>query len=193
MATSGATRAGRGSSGRSAGSGGAGAGPPSTGVQPPSHRNRAVKLRVKRRENRTSLLAAFALAQFATCGNAIAAEAVVSGLRIGFAVTAVTSDGMPPAGRDAGFAFTLATEPNGAPVRGARPAAWLVPRTSGSGLDARQCRQAAAAFVRGGTLTVPAVDLNTFHVLALGGDATISVIDPRIGFGGSRLIGLATL
>jgi YVTN family beta-propeller protein len=41
-------------------------------------------------------------------------------------------------------------------------------------------------------MAVPAVDLNTFYVLALGGDASVSIIDPRIGFGGSRLIGLAT-
>ena len=37
------------------------------------------------------------------------------------------------------------------------------------------------------------VDLNTFVLLALNEDATISVIDPRSGFGGTRLLGLVAL
>jgi YVTN family beta-propeller protein len=146
------------------------------------------------RRNSASLVAAFALLQLAAAGDVVAAraeQAEASGLRIGFALSGLPSQAAPAAGRDAAFAFTLTTA-NNAPLRGAKPAAWLVPHAPGAGLDQRQCRRVAAALVRGTSLAAPAVDLNTFYILTLGGDASVSIIDPRIGFGGSRLIGLAT-
>jgi YVTN family beta-propeller protein len=155
-----------------------------------------VNHRLARRRNSASIVAAFALVQFAACGDAAAAgaePAEASGIHIAFALSALKSDAVPAAGRDAAFAFTFTTGDNAAPLRGAKPAAWLVPHPPGASLDKRQCRRVAASFVRGASLAVPAVDLNTFYVLTLGGDASVSVIDPRIGFvGGSRLIGLAT-
>ena len=39
----------------------------------------------------------------------------------------------------------------------------------------------------------PDVDLNTYYVLALNEDASVSVIDPLLGFGGSKLLALAML
>jgi YVTN family beta-propeller protein len=154
-----------------------------------------VNHRLARRRNSASIVAAFALVQLVACGDAAAAGAEpveAAGIHIAFALSALKSDAAPAAGRDAAFAFTLTTGTNGAPLRGAKPAAWLVPHAPGASLDERQCRRVAASFVRGASLAVPAVDLNTFYVLALGGDASVSIIDPRIGFGGSRLIGLAT-
>lgn len=150
---------------------------------------------VARRRNSAPVVAAFALVQLAVCGDVVTARAQpaeTAGIRIAFALSALNSDAAPAAGRDAAFAFTLTTGANAAPLRGAKPAAWLVPHAPGTTLDERQCRRVAASFVRGASMAVPAVDLNTFYVLALGGDASVSIIDPRIGFGGSRLIGLAT-
>jgi YVTN family beta-propeller protein len=154
-----------------------------------------VNCRNERRRNSASIVAAVALLQLVACVDAAAAHAEqveADGIRISFALTALKED-VQATGRDAAFAFTLTTGKNDAPVRGAKPAAWLVPRAPGTSLDERQCRRVAATFARGASLAVPAVDLNSFYVLALGGDASVSVIDPRIGFGGSRLIGLATL
>jgi len=125
-------------------------------------------------------------------GAASADAAQASGIRVGFTMTALKSDRPPSAGSDAAFAFRLTTGSNDAPLRGAKPAAWLVPHVPGNSVDERQCRRIAANFVRGASLAVPALDLNTFYILALGGDASVLVIDPRIGFGGSRLTGLAT-
>jgi hypothetical protein len=154
-----------------------------------------VNHRVERRRNSASIIAAFALVQLAAwcdAATARAEQAEAAGIRITFALSALKSDVAPAAGRDAAFAFTLTTGNNATPLRGAKPAAWLVPHAPGANLDERQCWRVAAAFVRGASLAVPAVDLNTFYVLTLGGDASVSIIDPRIGFGGSRLIGLAT-
>jgi hypothetical protein len=142
-----------------------------------------------------SVIAAFALSPLMLCGPAATARAEpadAGGIRAAFALSALKADtAKAAAGRDAAFAFTLTVGKNNAPLRGAKPAAWLVPHAPGT-FDERQCRQVAASFVRGASLAVPAVDLNTFYILVLGGDASVSVIDPRIGFGGSRLIGLGT-
>lgn len=152
--------------------------------------------RAKRRPDVVAVLAAVALmplAAFAADPTADAEQAEVAGIRVAFTLSPLKPDtAKPAAGRDAAFAFVLNTGNSNTPLRGAKPAAWLVPHAPGASLDERQCRRVAATFARGASLAVPAVDLNTFYVLALGGDASVSVIDPRIGFGGSRLIGLAT-
>jgi YVTN family beta-propeller protein len=150
---------------------------------------------VQRRRKRAAALAAsllLPLAVWGASGAASAEEAESAGIRVGFTLSALTSDRPASAGREAAFAFTLTTGKNDAPLRGARPAAWLVPHVAGERLDQRQCRRIAATFVRGASLAVPALDLNIFYILALAGDASMLVIDPRIGFGGSRLAGLAT-
>ena len=81
----------------------------------------------------------------------------------------------------------------GAVLAGARPAAWIDARKPGSHTDARSCTRKVAAFLSGNILTAPAVDLNAFDVLTLNEDATIAVVDPRFGYGGSQLLSLVTL
>jgi hypothetical protein len=135
-----------------------------------------------------AVVAACLLLRIATA-NAQQAEA--DGVHIGFAMSALTAGGVPTAGRDAGFAFTLDTGKDKIALRGAKPAAWLVRHDQPTALDERQCRGVAAPLVRGASLAVPALDLNAYYVLSLGSDASIAVIDPRLGFGGSHLIGLA--
>lgn len=115
------------------------------------------------------------------------------GIRVAFTLEGATAGAGPVAGQDGHFAFTFTTGAKAAPLRGARPAAWLMRRTGDAPPDARACRAAAAGFIANTALAAPALDLNAFYVLSLGDTAQISVIDPRSGFGGSRLIGLATL
>jgi hypothetical protein len=114
------------------------------------------------------------------------------GIHVAFSL-AGAAGAAPTAGQDGHFAFTLATGPKATPLRGAHPAAWLMRRTGDAPPDARACRAAAAGFIANTALAAPALDLNAFYVLSLADTAQISVIDPRSGFGGSRLIGLATL
>ena len=79
---------------------------------------------------------------------------------------------------------------NGAPISGVWPRVWF--GTKGA-LDDRACAQKVAAFTAGGLFHQAAVDLNIFHVIALNSDATITVVDPRFSFGGSRLLGMTEL
>ena len=134
---------------------------------------------------------AAALMLLALAGAPVRAEqGEAAGITIGFTLSALKAGEAPAAGRDASFAFTFKTGTTA--LRSARPAAWLVPRTGTAAPDERQCRILAASIVRGATLTVPALDLNGFYILSMADNASIAVIDARHGFGGSRLIGMAT-
>lgn len=76
----------------------------------------------------------------------------------------------------------------GKPYRGAYPAAWMEARNPGEQVDEQGCRDKIKRFLEGSLLTGDVLDLNIYHVLVLGQDGTVSVVDPRFSFGGSRLL-----
>jgi DNA-binding beta-propeller fold protein YncE len=83
---------------------------------------------------------------------------------------------------------------HGAPMPGVVPTAWMSLRSPRDKRpDAARCTEKIATFTAGNVFVRPEVDLNVFHVLALNDDATVTVIDPHLGFGGSRLLALAEL
>ncbi|MEA2346054.1 MAG: hypothetical protein QOF63_4223 [Thermoanaerobaculia bacterium] len=88
------------------------------------------------------------------------------------------------------------SDTSGAAISGAFPNGWMVLSGMGSTMagnpDAR-CRLVLSRLQIASLPDQAEVDLNTFLVLALNEDATISVIDPRSGFGGTRLLGLVAL
>jgi YVTN family beta-propeller protein len=85
---------------------------------------------------------------------------------------------------------------SGKAISGAFPNGWMVLSGMGSTMagnpDAR-CRLVLRRLQVSSLPDQAEVDLNTFLVLALNEDATVSVIDPRSGFGGTRLLGLVAL
>jgi DNA-binding beta-propeller fold protein YncE len=87
---------------------------------------------------------------------------------------------------------TLTNESTGTPLAGVTPAAWFAP-AAGEPLDRTRCTSRIAAFAGGNMLTRPVVDLNSYYVVALNGDATITVVDPLFGFGGTKLLGMLEL
>ena len=50
-----------------------------------------------------------------------------------------------------------------------------------------------AALVAGDRLAPPEIDFNQYYVVALNDDATVTVVDPLSGFGGTKLLALVTL
>jgi DNA-binding beta-propeller fold protein YncE len=74
-------------------------------------------------------------------------------------------------------------------LAGIKPAAWIDARTdatnAASGSDV--CKQKVQSFVSGTLNARPQVDLNSYFILALNAEPVISVLDPILGFGGSRL------
>jgi len=69
---------------------------------------------------------------------------------------------------------------------------WLTQRVEGD-TDATQCREKIQSFLQGSLRSRPDVDLNTYYVLALNDESNITVIDPLLGFGSSKLLTLVML
>ncbi|HEX7150211.1 MAG TPA: hypothetical protein VF618_01900 [Thermoanaerobaculia bacterium] len=85
-------------------------------------------------------------------------------------------------GEDVTLSFDLRAT-DGTPLTGVRPAAWIDARAAGV-----TCKDKIQAFL-GGTLRArPQVDLNTYYVVTLNAEPSVAVIDPLIGFGGSKLL-----
>ena len=78
------------------------------------------------------------------------------------------------------------------PLSGVKPAVWLTQRGE-SGTDEAQCREKVQSFLQGSLRSRPDVDLNAYYLLALNQEANISVIDPLLGFGSSKLLTLVML
>jgi len=119
----------------------------------------------------------------------------VQGIAVELQVAPVAVDG--PArplreGDSAAFRFQIADPATGHPVAGAYPSAWLdLLRDDESATD--RCAAKVEQFIAGDLFSRPAVDLNAYYVLALNQDATLSVVDPLFGFGGTKLLAMVEL
>ena len=97
------------------------------------------------------------------------------------------------AGQDAVFRFKIRDAATKTPLSRIRPAAWIAQRERPGAPGPEQCRSKVQSFLQGSMRSRPDVDLNTYHLLALNQEANISVIDPLLGFGGSKLLTLVML
>jgi DNA-binding beta-propeller fold protein YncE len=89
------------------------------------------------------------------------------------------------------FKVTDATTHN--PVPSLRPAAWFARKEASTATDLKTCREKIQGFLQSSMSARPALDLNSYYVLALNQEANISVIDPLGGFGTSKLLTLVSL
>ena len=112
------------------------------------------------------------------CGSAAAAFEKIE--RYGVAVE-FTSSRQVVAGKDVDLHFAIHGA-DGTPLSGVRPAAWIDVR------DNTACRDKIQSFLSGTLRTRPQVDLNTYYVVTLNAEGSVAVIDPLLGFGGSKLL-----
>jgi YVTN family beta-propeller protein len=96
-------------------------------------------------------------------------------------------------GDDAVIRFKVSDTTTGAPVRGVYPAAWIDRLAQGETMTQARTLAKTKSFLEGGFFTKADVDLNTYYVLTLNDDPTISVVDPLFGFGGSKLLAMISL
>jgi YVTN family beta-propeller protein len=96
-------------------------------------------------------------------------------------------------GADASVAFKVTDTTTGTPVTGLNLSAWMSLRESGATSDEKACKDRVQSYLQGSLRTRPDVDLNSYYLLALNKEANISVIDPLLGFGGSKLLTLVML
>ena len=87
--------------------------------------------------------------------------------------------------------FKINDKASKTPLSGVKPAVWLTQRDGDA--DEKQCREKIQSFLQGNLRSRPDVDLNTYYLLALNDEANISVIDPLLGFGTSKLLTLVML
>ena len=100
-------------------------------------------------------------------------------------------------GTPAAVRFRITDTHTETPLSGVFPAAWMdrLP-ARGEGLvesEVGSCQDKVEAFIAGSLLAPPELDLNVYYVLALNDDATLSVVDPLFGFGGTKLLDMVFL
>jgi YVTN family beta-propeller protein len=94
-------------------------------------------------------------------------------------------------GQDALVSFAISDAASGKPISGLFPAAWMdIRRSSGGNFS---CKEKIKSFLQGTLAFRPDLDLTTWYILAMNEKASISVIDPLVGYGGQRLIAMIRL
>ena len=96
-------------------------------------------------------------------------------------------------GETARVTVRLADKATGAPLRGVYPTAWLGKMPEGGIATREQCTGAVAGYLAGGMFRRADLDVNVYYVVTLNEDATLTVVDPRFSFGGSRLLAFVQL
>jgi YVTN family beta-propeller protein len=82
---------------------------------------------------------------------------------------------------------------SGSPIPGGSPAMWLDHKPEGAKTTAEQCAGKIKRFAEGSTFSRTEMDLTSFYVVLMNNDATLTVVDPRFGYGDTRLLALVAL
>ncbi len=110
------------------------------------------------------------------------------GVVVDFAARPVGGGDRPlRAGEYADIEFRLSGADDGEPLQGVFPGVWIDLTETASGRDAGhalECRARVANYLQGLVGMRPLIDLNSYYVLALNSDPSISVIDPVVGISG---------
>src|SRR5215472_101149 len=132
-----------------------------------------------------------------TADNGARRRVVQQGLAVDFSVTPAQAGHEAPAelrqGDPVVFRFQISDTTTGRPIVNAHPAAWVDALAAGQTRSPELCTNKLKAFLGGGFNATPAADLNVFYVVAMNADATLSVIDPKFGYGDSKLLTLVSL
>jgi len=119
---------------------------------------------------------------------------VEQGIAIEFAIEPLAKNATRiKAGEDVQVRFKVTDTTTGTPVKGLGLSGWISQRAGNKAIDPQQCRTQIQSFLTGSLRARPDVDLNSYYVLALNRSPDISVIDPLLGFGGSKLLTLVMM
>jgi YVTN family beta-propeller protein len=97
------------------------------------------------------------------------------------------------AAEDVNVRFKVTDTTTGTPVKGLGLSAWISTREGNKTTELTQCREKIQSYLTGSMRARPDVDLNSYYILALNKSPDISVIDPLLGFGGSKLLTLVMM
>jgi YVTN family beta-propeller protein len=119
----------------------------------------------------------------------LAQQSVQAGVRAELVLSAAQA-GLAPVGKPVQISLTLTDELSGVPLRGLRPRMWM----SRQGADkAEPCKTQIRRFASGRLAQRADRDLNSFQLLTLNADASISVINPLLQLNNTKLEALIQL
>lgn len=122
---------------------------------------------------------------------------VMQGLEVEFTIEPVTTSGADKAGlleeQDALVRVRVTDTATHSPLAGVKPSIWMTQQRTGAPATPEQCKEKIKTFLQGSLRARPDVDLNSYYVLTLNSEPNISVIDPLLGFGGTKLVTLIML
>lgn len=113
------------------------------------------------------------------------------GVEIEFTIEPIEKQSALMEAKEANVRFKIHDKASKTALSGVKPSVWLSQR--GEGETDATCREKIQSFLQGSLRSRPDVDLNAYYVLALNEEANISVIDPLLGFGSSKLLTLIML
>ena len=125
-----------------------------------------------------------------------------NGVTVEFTARAATPEGESDkivAGQDVEVRFKVTDAATGTAVSGASPGVWIDARKKTGGIVQKtgevedSCRQKIGYFLQRGLTYRADIDLNAWYMLALNRTASITVIDPLLGYGGQRIVTLIML
>lgn len=119
------------------------------------------------------------------------------GIAVDFSVTATPdeqgkSNGLVN-GANALATFRLTDVRTGQPLTGLHPNAWISSRSSGRVPNAAECKDKIGSFMGGLLSARPDIDLNSYLVMTINHDNTISIINPQLSFNLTKLESLIVL
>lgn len=131
----------------------------------------------------------------AAAGVGVAQRVVKEGIAVDFSIRPLgpSQAGALVEGQDASVQFRITDTTTGNAVSGLHPSVWIDGRDGDGPPDPKQCREKIQSFIQGSMSTRPDFDLNTYYILTLNNEADISVIDPLVGFGTTKLYTLVFL
>jgi hypothetical protein len=97
----------------------------------------------------------------------------------------------PVQDNDVEVRFAITNAEDGSPITGLNPIAWVDRYTAAPTDDS--CKAKIKSFLGGSLQARPEADLNKYAIITLNRDGTVAVIDPLLGFGGSKLLALVLL
>ena len=81
----------------------------------------------------------------------------------------------------------------GSPLAGGSPAAWIDRKPATGPMSAEQCTAKVKLFAEGSSFSRSEVDLTSYFIVIMNLDATLTVVDPRFGYGDTRLLAMVAL
>ncbi len=115
------------------------------------------------------------------------------GLAIGFSLAPVGGAGGATAGAEAIVTLKVSDARTGAPLSGMRPRAWFSERRSEMVANETECIDKIRAFAGGGLTARADIDLNSYLLLTLNHDKTISFINPLVALNSTKMESIVLL